>query len=92
MVAAADAASTSNFVPPPANNTIEEELAQLQRRLEEKEAEVANLTARMVGVNNQAQQVKWRAKLNKWLVRPNNQRGHLFRRFWVVYPKCHHHL
>lgn len=86
MVAAADAASTSNFFPPPANNTIEEELAQLQRRLEEKEAEVANLTARMVGVNNQAQQ----AKLNKWLVRPNNQR--LFRRFWVVYPKCHHHL
>lgn len=49
MVAAADAASTSNeFLPPPANNTIEEELAQLQRRFEEKEAEVANLTARIV--------------------------------------------
>lgn len=57
MVAAADAASTSKrFAPTPANKTIEEELAQLQRRLEEKEAEVANLTARMVGVNNQAQQ------------------------------------
>lgn len=38
------------------------ELAQLQRRLEEKEAEVANLTARMVGVNNQAQQVAGQAQ------------------------------
>jgi len=62
MVAAADAASTSNFLPPPANNTIEEGLAQLRRRLEEKEAEVANLTARMVGVNNQAQQVAGQAQ------------------------------
>ncbi|GAB4847985.1 hypothetical protein Ancab_039461 [Ancistrocladus abbreviatus] len=60
--------------PPPANNTIEEELAQLQRRLEEKEASAANLTARMVGVNNQAQQVAGPSS-NKWLVRPNNQRG-----------------
>lgn len=62
MVAAADAASTSNFLPPPANNTIEEGLAQLRRRLEEKEAEVANWTARMVGVNNQAQQVAGQAQ------------------------------
>ena len=62
MVAAADAASTSNFLPPLANNTIEEELAQLRKRLEEKEAEVANLTARMVGVNNQAQQVAGQAQ------------------------------
>jgi hypothetical protein len=30
--------------------------------LEEKEAEVANLTARMVGVNNQAQQVAGQAQ------------------------------
>ena len=46
IVAAADASSTSNFLRPPTNNTIEEELAQLRRRLEEKEAEVANLTDR----------------------------------------------
>lgn len=52
-----DAGSTSNVVPPPADNTIEEEVAQVQRRLEEKEAEVANLRPRMVGVSNQAQQV-----------------------------------
>lgn len=37
--------------------TIKEELAQLLRRLEEKEVGVANLTERMVHLNNQAQQV-----------------------------------
>jgi hypothetical protein len=56
MVAAADG-DAANFVPPPANNTVEEEVAREQTRLEEKEAEIANLTARMVGVNNQGQQV-----------------------------------
>jgi hypothetical protein len=53
-----DAGSRSNVVPPPADDTVEEEVAQLvQRRLEEKEAEVAYLRARMVCLSIQAQQV-----------------------------------
>jgi hypothetical protein len=55
-----DAGSQSNVVPPPADNPIEEEVAQVQTRLEEKEAEAANLRARMVGLSIQAH--RWRAK------------------------------
>lgn len=58
--------------------TLEEELAQVQRRLEEKEAEVANLRARMVGMNNQGQQVAGQSSTSGWSGPNKNNLYHFF--------------
>ena len=70
-----DIGSSSNVVPPPAANPIEEEVAQVQRRLEEKEAEVAYLRARMVCLSIQAQQVAGQTSTSGW---PDPNKNNLY--------------